>query len=865
MKRSFRNSYLLRKLSTVLLLSVLAALAQRVPQPIPSLKRVEIPKPANLSTYVRDPNTLVTLGKALFWDLQVGSDGKIACATCHFHAGADHRLNNQLSNARGAFPLNYRLAAADFPFHQLADPANQSSRVIRDSTNRAGSSGMFARKFDGLIPGLPADNGADVEDKMFRIGDLNLRQAGDRNAPSVLNSVFYFRNFWDGRASDTFTGATPFGLSDTRAIILSSATGSLKTEALRLDKSSLASQSVGPVLNLAEMSYDSRSWPRVGKKMLALRPLANQRIASDDSVLGRHANPRAPGFPRGITYLDLVKAAFQPAYWDSAQIADESGNVLSPAASIPEENRFTQAEYNFSLFFGLAIQAYEATLVSDETPMDRFADGQVTALNNSELSGMRLFTGRTGCTVCHAGAEFSLATYSGVNGNDPVKSGRDTGYFYVGVRPIAEDLGLGALDGFGKPLATTLPGDDSPASARGRFKTPGLRNIEFTGPYFHNGSQATLGQVMEFYNRGGDFPVNASNGPDIRPLTLSLQDQADLVSFMKALTDDRVRYERAPFDHPELCVPDGHLQAGGASALRPNGNPAFSMSAADRWVGIPAVGRNGNTVPLQTFEELLAGVGVDGSRAHHMSDACAIEPVTATEFVSANAASFQRGILAQDSIVTAFGTNLSFATAAAESNPAPTNLAGLTVSVEDSAGVARNAPLFFVSPAQFNFLLPEGTAPGPSTITVVGGATPFRASVLINAVSPGLFGAGGLAAANVITFRNGVQSATNTLRVGAGGNLELVPIDLVPDDQGPDEYKVFLILYGTGIRHHAAGVSAKIGSAMIEAAYAGPQGTFAGQDQINIELPRSLRGAGIVDVALTVDGQTTNTVKIHIQ
>src|SRR6185369_3104179 len=133
----------------------------------------------------------------------------------------------------------------------------------------------------------------------FRIGSLNLRQVGDRNAPSVINAVFNFRNFWDGRASDTFTGATPFGLSDTRANVLSSATGNLKAETLKLDKSSLASQSVGPVLNLAEMSYDSRSWARVGKKMLALRPLANQRIAADDSVLGSFSNAQVPGFARG--------------------------------------------------------------------------------------------------------------------------------------------------------------------------------------------------------------------------------------------------------------------------------------------------------------------------------------------------------------------------------------------------------------------------------------------------------------------------------------------------------------------------------------------------------------------------------------
>ena len=68
-------------------------------------------------------------------------------------------------------------------------------------------------------------------------------------------------------------------------------------------------------------------------------------------------------------------------------------------------------------------------------------------------------------------------------------------------------------------------------------------------------------------------------------------------------------------------------------------------------------------------------------------------------------------------------TNLTTATAVAESNPAPTSLAGLTVVVEDSAGVARNAPLFFVSPGQFNFLVPQGTAPGPATISVTGGAS----------------------------------------------------------------------------------------------------------------------------------------------
>ncbi len=840
-----------------LLLTALVASAQRVPQQIPSLKRTPVPMPANLSTYVRDQKALVVLGKALFWDVQVGSDGKVACASCHFHAGADHRLSNQLSNKLAPVPSNFRLTSTDFPFHQVSDPDSQASRVLRDSSQRTGSAGIFARKFTGSLPGLSTEEGSDIQNSNSPL--LNLRQVGNRNAPSVLNAVFNFRNFWDGRASDTFTGSTPFGLSDTRANILTSAGGGLRAEVLRLDKSGLASQSVGPVLNTLEMSYDSRSWPRVGRKLLALRPLANQRIAPDDSVLGGFASAQLSGFPRGTTYLDLVKAAFQTSYYDSALPVDEAGNVGDSVGTIAQANRFTQAEFNFSIFFGLAVQAYESTLVSDEAPIDRFADRQMGALNNSELAGMTLFIGRTGCANCHGGAEFTLATHSGVNSNDPLARGRDTGYFYVGVRPIEEDLGLGGLDGFGKLLATTLPTDASPASARGRVKTPGLRNVEFTGPYFHNGGQATLAQVVEFYNRGGDFPVNPSNGPDIKSQVLSPADRANIVSFLKAMTDDRVRFERAPFDHPELCVSDGHLTSEAATLL-PNGNPAFAFSAADRWVGIPAVGRNGAAVPLQTFEELLAGIGSDGSRAHNMTGACPIQSITATEFIGANAASFEKGILARDSIVSAFGTQFTSATVVAETNPAPSKLADLEVKVEDSSGVSRSAPLFYASPTQVNFLMPDGLAEGPAEIRVEGSSAPFRASVLVKGVSPGLFGSAGLAAANVITFTGNTQSAADTIRVGGSGNLELIPIDLGTDDQ-----QVFLILYGTGIRHHATPVTARIGTAVFTSEYAGPQGTFAGQDQINVQLPKTLRGAGIVDVSLLVDGQATNAVKIHIR
>ena len=136
----------------------------------------------------------------------------------------------------------------------------------------------------------------------------------------------------------------------------------------------------------------------------------------------------------------------------------------------------------------------------------------------------------------------------------------DTGFFRTGVRPQSEDSGLGGLDDFGNPFSSAVAQNPNAlAAVIGAFKTPTLRNVEFTGPYFHNGSQATLEQVIDFYLRGSDFP-NGNLGPDIQRRNTSPADRQSLASFLRALTDDRVRYERARFDHPELCVPMGELE-----------------------------------------------------------------------------------------------------------------------------------------------------------------------------------------------------------------------------------------------------------------------------------------------------------------
>ena len=579
-----------------------------------SLKTVSVPPVPGLDRYVRDRGALLVLGKALFWDMQVGSDGRTACGTCHFHAGADHRSRNQLSNPAGPFEANHQQVWDDFPFRLFADLNDNRSAVVRDSAQRSASAGMFNRVFSGLT-GAAGENGADAADApAFQVSGLNVRQAGPRNTPTVINAAFHVRSFRDGRASDIFTGRTPFGDDDPNWNAVAVASGQLVFEKVRLANSSLASQAVAPPVNPVEMSYRGRTWPVIGRKLLPMRPLALQQIAPDDSVLAPYLGRGGRGFDDSYTYRSLVESAFQPAYWDSAQTTPDG---------------FTAAEYNFSVFFGLAVQEYESTLIADDTPFDRFLEGQRAALTADEIAGFLVFQTHAFCTFCHSGAELTHATFTSTAANGPVNpvlAGRpgslqylftDTGFFHTGVRPPADDAGLDTHDDFDVPVSIAARNADLPLGIAGAFKIPGLRNVEFTGPYFHNGGQATLEQVIDFYARGGDFPDDTGLPVEIIPILQSAADRARLVAFLPSLSDDRVRFERAPFDHPEICVPVGYADP-------PPADSAFPLSAADQWAGIPAVGRNGNSAPLQTFEELLKGIGADGTRTHTLMDACRI-------------------------------------------------------------------------------------------------------------------------------------------------------------------------------------------------------------------------------------------------
>ncbi|MBD2020557.1 c-type cytochrome, partial [Leptolyngbya sp. FACHB-36] len=258
---------------------------------------------------------------------------------------------------------------------------------------------------------------------------------------------------------------------------------------------------------------------------------------------------------------------------------------------------------------------------------DRYMEGNQNALTAQQQIGKQLFENKAKCINCHGGAEFTNASVQNVRGErlermemgDGGQAVYDNGFYNIGVRPTLEDLGVGGTDPFGNPLSESrlaqqgrfqqLLGENpneavsvnQRIAADGAFKTPGLRNVEMTAPYFHNGGQLTLRQVVDFYNRGSDFhEVNINNlDPDIQNLGLNEEEKEAIVAFLKSLTDDRVRYQRAPFDHPQLFIPNGH--PGDQTFVTNSG----SGLATDELVEIPAIGRNGGT-PLPNFLEPLS-------------------------------------------------------------------------------------------------------------------------------------------------------------------------------------------------------------------------------------------------------------------
>jgi cytochrome c peroxidase len=749
--------------------------------------------PPNEMDFITNRDAAIRLGKALFWDMQVGSDGVQACASCHFHAGADNRATNQLNPGVNAGDStlqvkgkNKTLTTADFPFHELRNPAIPGEpllnpeNVVSQANDVASSMGVLYREFvdiptpgpGAFIPGtnppvLKPDIGLAVPDP---VGEAfqGVRRVEPRNTPTVFASAFNYNNFWDGRARHEFNAGSPFGASDPFSHLFVDNAGTLEAHRTLIKLSSVASLATGPPLSNFEMSFNKRFWAKIGKKLLqdGVVPLANQLVDPNDSVLGSLSNQQLmPGMPGlSVSYADLIEQAFGAEYWWNASqhlesVADANDPfdcvalTIVPGAALPTAtNQYTQKEANFALFFALSIQVFTEILLPDDSPFDQFHDAnpfeflgvvtdispdpgvQVVGLSERQLFGYDLFQGsnlsqrntlvRSGnCNICHFGPELTensvtntlgLAIPDAVTGEDKVITGfllekllkepamravelddmnfaldanglpsghglLDTGIYNIGVTPITDDVGRGADDPFGFPLSfaalalrhagfpvgelqsmappvNPIPGHLAPSLSTfpislafptigesiflpdtisstpevlvipsgsypnpnrvgrmGSFKAPHLKNIELSGPYFHNGGKLTLRQVIDFYARGGDFPFTNALHRD--PLIVDLHvnidakftetDKDALVDFLISLTDERVKYKRAPFDSPEIFVPiDG-------TAPDNNGGRAALLSDP-KFMHVPATGAAGQATPLSSFLDVSSVQGSPG-------------------------------------------------------------------------------------------------------------------------------------------------------------------------------------------------------------------------------------------------------------
>jgi cytochrome c peroxidase len=218
-----------------------------------------------------------------------------------------------------------------------------------------------------------------------------------------------------------------------------------------------------------------------------------------------------------------------------------------------------------------ALAAYERTLTSSDSPFDRYLEGVDGALTELESEGLAVFDGAGKCFLCHSGPQLT-----------------NHGFFNIGVRPAVEDPGRFLVTGV--------------ASDFGRFKSPTMRNVALRAPYFHDGSAATLMDVIEFYDRGGDFHEHQSEL--IEPLGLTAQQKLALAQFLTTATlDPRLATGLPPFDRPTLysetdrvpsIVAAGTPGTGGVMprlvALEPPfvGNPSCALALAEGLAAAPA-------------------------------------------------------------------------------------------------------------------------------------------------------------------------------------------------------------------------------------------------------------------------------------
>jgi len=222
----------------------------------------------------------------------------------------------------------------------------------------------------------------------------------------------------------------------------------------------------------------------------------------------------------------VVNAAFNPVQmWDgrkssledqalgpitaAAEMNGSVDTIVQKVSAIPGYRSMFATAYPGEPISGAtiakAIASFERTLLSTDSPFDRWTRGDAKAMTASAKRGFQVFKGEGNCVTCHSGFNFT-----------------DNGFHNIGLKEPDGHEDLGRYN------------ERKVAAMKGAFKTPTLRNVALTAPYMHNGCYKTLQEVVDHYDRGGDVHENLS--PDMKPLHLTAEQKGDLVAFLESLT-----------------------------------------------------------------------------------------------------------------------------------------------------------------------------------------------------------------------------------------------------------------------------------------------------------------------------------------
>lgn len=375
-----------------------------------------------------------------------------------------------------------------------------------------------------------------------------------RNSPTILNAARNPYSLWDGAADSIWAVARPaiegnphnFYRTGVAYVICNAYKTEFEAVFGTTDTSGTSSICTAMAVPSASNNYGKSNYAGTTVTITNASPgvvtFNNHGFAANSQIVLTTTGSLPTGLSTGTTYYVRNPATntFELSLTSGGASINTSSAGSGTHTAVMTSAQKTQVD-NIFVNFAKAIGAYERLIVSKNSAFDQFANGSDAALTVSQKRGLKIFIGKGNCIRCHSGSNFSdgnfhnlgvpqVGGYSGSNdqgrydGITTLKSGANA---FLNTATSYDDSGT-VTDRVSSLAAAT--------SDIGKFKTPTLRSVSSTGPYFHNGTFASLWDVVNFYNfagNGGNFPGTKDTILTTRRMTN--EEMEDLVNFLNAL------------------------------------------------------------------------------------------------------------------------------------------------------------------------------------------------------------------------------------------------------------------------------------------------------------------------------------------